>query len=287
MVTGFDIHSVYYFNFNTGESLWDHPLVVKYKGEQDEKEKQRLKKMEMEKESNHKLQQEKIAKKRERMERQLSAVAKKPVSLEKMFAEDSEVVITAKVIMDAFDTNRDGELSKKEFTNGLRSVDPKSKVGKHLIDIFGINWRQKKEVTLLFKQIDIDGDGSLTLDELTRYVEKLDDAADAHRTIIARRMSSISDDTQERAIFDKYKNDAGYLGIENFEKMWKELGAGIGGNPFSDKQCKKWAAKSMKKLASMSDSDYDVEKGVTFEAFQTLIVAGPLFDIVTKRLDMD
>ena len=281
---GFDIHSVYYFNFDTGESSWDHPLVVKYKGQQDEKEKQRLKNIEVENQGNRKLKEASIAKKRERMERKLSAISKKPISLEKMFAGEDEIVITSKIIMDTFDINNDGVLSKKEFTNGLRGVDPKSKVGKHLIEIFGINWRQKKEVTTLFKQIDIDGDGSLTLDELTRYVEKLDDTADAHRTIIARRMSSVSDETKEKAIFDKFKNESGYLEIHQFEKIMKELGSELSGKPFSDKQCKRWATKTMKKLAGMSEDEYDVEKGVTFETFQSLTASGPLFEICTKRL---
>lgn len=49
-----------------------------------------------------------------------------------MFSEKDEVDLTAQVIMEAFDKNKDGQLSKKEFTNGLRGADPKSKVGKQV-----------------------------------------------------------------------------------------------------------------------------------------------------------
>ena len=33
LTTFSQVHSVYYFNFETGESSWDHPLVTKYKSE--------------------------------------------------------------------------------------------------------------------------------------------------------------------------------------------------------------------------------------------------------------
>ena len=42
----FDVHSLYYFNFDTGESSWDHPLVVKYREQQDERTRARLESIE-------------------------------------------------------------------------------------------------------------------------------------------------------------------------------------------------------------------------------------------------
>ena len=201
-----------------------------------------------------------------------------------MRSSQDEVDLTAQIIMGAFDTNKDGELSKKEFTNGLRGVDPKSKVGKQLIELFGVNWRVKSDVVKIFNEIDEDQNGSLSFSELKHFVEKLDDSAYVQRAIVARRGSTISDCSKERALFDKYKNANGKLDINNFEKLWKEMGSEIAGKPFTDRQCQKWAAKTMKRLAKLNDKEFNPDDGVSFEDFKTLTAAGPLFEIVTKRI---
>ncbi|GMH79175.1 hypothetical protein TL16_g08058 [Triparma laevis f. inornata] len=245
-----DIHSIYYFNFDTGESSWDHPLVAKYRAEQDEKTKARLANLSKQKRENAEHDKQKVVKKKERM---------------------------------SFDTNKDGALSKKEFTNGLRGADPKSTVGKQLISIFGVNWRVKSDIVRIFNEIDEDGNGELSLIELRKFVERMDESSDAHRAIVARRGSTVADNSSEKLVFDKYKNENGKLDINNFEKVWKEMGAQAG-KPFSDKQCQKWAGKTMKRLANLSDAEFDVEDGASFEDFKTLSASGPLFEIVTKRM---
>lgn len=62
-----DIHSIYYFNFDTGESSWDHPLVTKYRAEQDEKTKARLANLSKQRRENAEHDKQKIVKKKERM----------------------------------------------------------------------------------------------------------------------------------------------------------------------------------------------------------------------------
>ncbi|GMI11057.1 hypothetical protein TrLO_g10692 [Triparma laevis f. longispina] len=278
-----DIHSIYYFNFDTGESSWDHPLVAKYRAEQDEKTKARLANLSKQKRENAEHDKQKVVKKKERMARRLSALNKKPISLEQMFTDKDEVTLTSNIIMESFDTNKDGALSKKEFTNGLRGADPKSTVGKQLISIFGVNWRVKSDIVRIFNEIDEDGNGELSLIELRKFVERMDESSDAHRAIVARRGSTVADNSSEKLVFDKYKNENGKLDINNFEKVWKEMGAQAG-KPFSDKQCQKWAGKTMKRLANLSDAEFDVEDGASFEDFKTLSASGPLFEIVTKRM---
>ena len=90
--------------------------------------------------------------------------------------------------------------------------------------------------------------------------------------------------SQERELFDKYKNDNGKLEINNFERLWKEMGSEFAGKPFTDRQCQKWAAKTMKRLARLSDKEFNPDEGVCFEDFKVLTAAGPLFEIVTKRM---
>ena len=81
-----DIHSIYYFNFDTGESSWDHPLVAKYRSEQDEKTKHRLANLDKQKREKLEHDKQKVAKKKELMARKLSAVRKKPISPEQVRA---------------------------------------------------------------------------------------------------------------------------------------------------------------------------------------------------------
>ena len=88
----------------------------------------------------------------------------------KLFADADEVTLTSNLIMSSFDTNKDGVLSKKEFTNGLRRLDPTSSVSKNLISIFGYNWRCKSDILNIFNEIDQDGDGELTLPEVQTFV---------------------------------------------------------------------------------------------------------------------
>ena len=81
-----DIHSIYYFNFDTGESSWDHPLVAKYRLEQDEKTKHRLANLDKQKREKLEHDKQKVAKKKEIIARKLSAVRKKPISPEQVRA---------------------------------------------------------------------------------------------------------------------------------------------------------------------------------------------------------
>ncbi len=279
---GNNIHSIFFFNFETGQSTWDNPIISKFKSDQTAAEQERAKIVAREKLEAKERNAQVVNKKRERMARRLSALNKKPMPIEKVFGTEDDIQISAKLIMDSFDKNKDGVLSKREFTNGLRGVDPKSKTGKKLIEVFGVNWRAKSAVMQVFNEIDENHDGVLSMNELVHYIDRLDETNDAQKAILCRRMSTLEDISKEKELFDRYANDKGKLDIDNFEKLWKEMGSELSGKTFSDKQCTKWATKTMKKLSHLEH--FDAEEGVDFEDFKVLTASGPLFEIVSKRL---
>ena len=58
---------------------WDHPLVAKYKAEQEERTRARLESIEKRDQENMELEKQKFEKKKERMARRLSALNKRPI----------------------------------------------------------------------------------------------------------------------------------------------------------------------------------------------------------------
>ena len=138
---------------------------------------------------------------------------------------DDEITATATMIMKAFDVNKDGVLSKKEFTSGLKKADPSSELGKHLVELFGMNWRAKSNILSIFNEIDENHDGQLELEELKHYITRLDESTQASKQLVARRMSTCEDEDMERALFDKYAGKDGLLKFSDFSRLWKELGS--------------------------------------------------------------
>ena len=61
--------------------------MVKYRAQQDERTKARLESIEKRDTENKELQKQRVEKKKERMARRLSALNKRPISLEQMFQE--------------------------------------------------------------------------------------------------------------------------------------------------------------------------------------------------------
>jgi Ca2+-binding EF-hand superfamily protein len=180
--------------------------------------------------------------------------------------------------MAAFDTNKDGVLTKKEFSDGIKALDPESALGKSLIALFGVNWRAKSEVMKIFNEIDENHDGHLELEEIKHYITRLEESTSAQKGMVARRMSTMEDESKEQELFDRYKNKNDMLEFKDFARLWKELGSELTGKPFTNQQCNKWAKKTLKKLKNGGDS------GVSFEEFKGLTASGPLFEIVTRRM---
>ena len=109
----------------------------------------------------------------------------------------------------------------------------------------------------------------------------MEESSSAHRAIVARRGSTAGDNSVERMLFEKYKNESGQLDVDKFGKLWKEMGV-QSGEEFSEEQVEKWERRSMKRLANYDD--FEGEEGVSFELFKTMTAEGPLFEVVTKRM---
>ena len=276
-----DVHALYYFNFTTGEASWDHPTLQSIRKGQTKEDVEDIKKEIESRRQLHKFD----AKDEPDPSSSPSGTAGKggrPKGVKSGSFDPTEDI--ASLAFAAFDTNKDGLLSKEEFLSGLSSSDAKSVAARRLMtELMGHTWNEKFEVSSLFSEIDDNGDGFLTVDEVKHWLRRLAATTDAHCAVFSARMVSDSDVKIERDLFEKHATAGSHkLELSKCGPVWKELSKALIGHPFTDSECQKMHFSALRAIAA---DGVHAHEHMTLDEFRLVNASGAMYYCIVKRLE--
>lgn len=150
----------------------------------------------------------------------------------------------ARVLFDELDTNKDGALSKEEVLNGATGL-------------FGLlkacRIHKRKHVIKMFKEGDIDQNGTLDFDEFMTYIQR------ARQKSLAAQPKQI-DDGKVKKVFDLMDRDGdGTITREELKLAY----AGVllmAGESVDSKRISKWAGRNFKKYDTDGSATLDLKE---------------------------
>jgi len=165
---------------------------------------------------------------------------------EEMTEEQAESLFktNARVLFDELDTNKDGALSKEEVLNGATGL-------------FGLlkacRIHKRKHVIKMFKDGDIDHNGTLDFDEFMTYIQR------ARQKSLAAQPKQI-DDYKVKKVFDLMDRDGdGTITREELKLAY----AGVllmAGETVDSKRISKWASRNFKKYDTDGSATLDLKE---------------------------